>query len=153
MHYDKLAEPGQPIAIAGSNLKWYDLFKDGEPISHEIRGLARSFLKSEETAGRMSEFGEMGFVILHRCGSEFYFLLVSTWRNGNELWESVYAKKTNAEENFSQFVLEGSHRATFCVWELAIVWHEQQVCKRFLLSDQDETAKFAYMSDAYRGTA
>src|SRR3546814_4391337 len=30
------------------------------------------------------------FVILHRCGADFYFLLVSVWRGSNELWEAVW---------------------------------------------------------------
>jgi len=72
------------------------------------------------------DFGEMGFVILHRCGRDFYFLLVCTWQNGNELWESVYAKKNDAETDFAEFPLAATHRATFCVWELAIVWHEHR---------------------------
>jgi hypothetical protein len=153
MHYDKIAMPQESILLAGSKLKWYDLFKEGEPVTAKIRSLAASFLQNQDAAGGISEYGEMGFVILHRCGLEFYFLLVSTWRNGNELWESVYAKPSSAENEFSKFELSGTHRATFCVWELAIVWHEQQAWKRFLLSDQSEAAKTAYLLETYRGTA
>src|SRR3546814_10619703 len=29
-------------------------------------------------------------LILHRCGADFYFLLVSVWRGSNELWEAVW---------------------------------------------------------------
>ena len=41
---------------------------------------------------RSATLGELGFVVLHRCGESFYFLLVCTWRNENELWETVWAK-------------------------------------------------------------
>lgn len=39
--------------------------------------------------GALSLSGDLGFAILHRCGESFYFLLVSTWGNDNELWETV----------------------------------------------------------------
>ena len=42
--------------------------------------------------GDLGRLGELGFVVLHRCGEDFYFLLVCTWRNENELWETVWAK-------------------------------------------------------------
>ena len=43
-------------------------------------------------SGELGDLGELGFVVLHRCGESFYFLLVCTWRNENELWETVWAK-------------------------------------------------------------
>ena len=92
---------------------------------NEIEKLARDYLKDVRVSG------DLGFVILHRCGEAFYFLLVSTWRNENELWESVYAKAKTGEPNFKPFTVETSHRGTFCVWELGVVWHEQQAWKRF----------------------
>lgn len=152
MHYDKHAEPSANLDIGGSSLKWYNLAKPDEPVPSDIYDLARIFLR-RENSGEQSNFGEMGFVILHRCGSDFYFLLVSTWRNGNELWESVYAKTSDAEADFTVFPLTETHRATFCVWELAIVWHEQQAWRRFLLSANDQAAKDAYLNDIYRGLA
>ncbi|MGB2913712.1 MAG: hypothetical protein WBB81_09160, partial [Pyrinomonadaceae bacterium] len=90
---------------------------------------------------------------LHRCGEAFYFLLVSTWKNGNELWESVYAKQNDGQADFAEFHLESPHHATFCVWELAAVWHEQQAWRRFLLSDQTESSRAEYLADHYRGQA
>ena len=95
-------------------------------MPREIEKLARDYLKDVRVAG------DLGFVILHRCGEAFYFLLVSTWRNENELWESVYAKQNAGEPNFKPFTVETSHRGTYCVWELGVVWHEQQAWKRFL---------------------
>ena len=85
-------------------------------------------------------------MILHRCGESFYFLLVSTWRNDNELWETVWAKDGDAS-GFHPWPLEGTHRPTFCVWELGAVWHEQQAWSRFLRSDRSPEAEEAYLRD------
>lgn len=152
-HYDKFIEPDENIEIKNSTLKWYNLAKADEPVSPEIRDLARAFLERESKIENLNDFGNLGFVILHRCGNDFYFLLVSTWKNGNELWESVYAKKNFAQKDFQIFTFEGSHRATFCVWELAAVRHEQQAWKHFLLSAKTAEDELNYLQDTYRGAA
>lgn len=152
-HYDKFVEPAENIELHGVKLKWYNLAKPGEPVLPEIGDLALSFLEKESTAGNLKDFGKLGFVILHRCGEDFYFLLVNSWRNGNELWESVYAKDGAAQGDFQPFTFQNHHRGTFCVWELAAVWHEQKAWKRYLLSAQDDEARANYLSDCYRGEA
>ena len=98
-----------------------------------------------------ADLNDLGFVVLHRCGESFYFLLVSTWRGSNELWESVYAKPNAAATDFSVWPREGRHVPTFCVWELGAVWHEQQAWVRFLRSGRDEAAVEAYMRDQIYG--
>ena len=153
MHYDKWAEPRENITLRGSAIKWYNLAKKDEPVPDVVDALALRFLKAEAEAGRLNGLGEMGFVIVHRCGADFYFLLVSSWKNGNELWESVYAKQNDQQLDFAEFPLESPHHATFCVWELAAVWHEQQAWRRYLLSDQNESAKLEYLNDKYHGIA
>lgn len=149
MHYDKHAEPAENFEIDGRVLKWYKLAKASEPVPDHVYDLARNFLVSETAATQ--SLGKDGFVILHRCGEDFYFLLVSTWKNGNELWESVYAKRSDADADFSEFPLDGPHRGTYCVWELAIVWHEQQAWKRFLRSDGGSDSSDGYLLDKYSG--
>lgn len=151
VHYDKFVEPGDSVTLASSTLKWYDIAVKDAPVPIEIRDTAVNFLMAESAAGKLDPLGDLGFVILHRCGREFYFLLVSSWRNENELWETVYAKKSDAETGFSLFPLPGPHRGTFCVWELAAVWHEQQAWRRFLMSERDEKAMRDYIADSYRG--
>jgi hypothetical protein len=153
VHYDKFIEPADRIELSGGSLKWYDLARRETPIPSEIRLLARAYLERESAAGRLQDLGQLGFVILHRCGAGFYFLLVSTWHNENELWESVYAKDGEKQPDFQPFRFQGLHRGTFCVWELAAVWHEQQAWKRFLLSARDEPARQAYLKDCYEGPA
>ena len=73
-------------------LKWYDIAPHETPVPLAIRALARRCLRDATKAGTLGVEDGLGFVILHRCGGDFYFLLVSTWRNENELWESVWAK-------------------------------------------------------------
>jgi hypothetical protein len=152
-HYDKFVESGKAMELQNSTLKWYRLAKAVEPVPPEIEDLAHLFLEKQSAAGNLQDLGELGFVILHRCGRDFYFLLVSTWRNDNELWETVYAKNGPAQTDFELFTFTGAHRGTFCIWELAAVWHEQQAWKRYLLSAKDAGAKLNYLQDCYRGAA
>jgi hypothetical protein len=151
VHRDKLVEPGEPIRLPGAVLKWYDLARPETPVSPEVRSLARAFLERECIDRTPEIAGGLGFAVLHRCGGDFYFLLVSTWRNENELWESVYAKDNAAQPEFRTFTFTGSHRGTYCVWELGVAWHEQQAWRRYLLSARDDGAKRAYLADLYRG--
>ena len=114
-----------------------------------IRALARGSLRGAVDSGAIALDDDLGFVILHRCGESFYFLLVSTWRNDNELWETVWAKDGDAS-GFHPWPLEGTHRPTFCVWELGAVWHEQQAWSRFLRSERDAEAREAYLQRLVR---
>lgn len=148
-HYPKTVTPGLPMLAGGGLLKWYDIARRDTPVTRDTDALARRFLTA---AGRLDLSGEFGFVIHHRCGGDFHFLLVSSWRNANEMWETVYAKTADAAD-FSLFPLPGPHRATFCVWELAAVNHEREAFGRYLFSGRDEAAKRAYLADLYRGGA
>ena len=152
VHRDKVLTPGEALALGDSRLKWYDLAPAEVPVAEEIRARARAFVEREEASGRLSIAGELGFVVLHRCSDSFYFLIIATWRHDNEVWETVYAKADAIQSDFALFPLPGPHRGTFCVWELAAVWHERQAWKRYLLSARDETAKLDYLNDSARGS-
>jgi hypothetical protein len=82
----------------------------------------------------------LGFVILHRAG-DYLLLLISTWRNVNEIWESIYFKKADEDDSFKQMIFDDHHKGTLCVWELGIVWHERNAWVRFIESGRDEKAK------------
>lgn len=150
-HYDKSVEPQEPLVLSNAMLKWYNLASAAKPVPEGIADAARNFLHAESAAGELHELGELGFVILHRCGKDFYFLLVSSWRNANEVWETVYAKESDDQENFSFFPFPGRHRGTFCVWELDVVWHEAQAWRRFLLSNRTADDRTRYIDDIYKG--
>ena len=149
-HVTKAIVPAAPIELGGSVLKWYDIAPADGHVPGPIRALARGTLRGAVDSGAIALDDDLGFVILHRCGESFYFLLVSTWRNDNELWETVWAKEGDAA-GFHPWPLEGSHRPTFCVWELGAVWHEQQAWSRFLRSDRSPAAEAAYLHDLAEG--
>jgi hypothetical protein len=46
---------------------------------------------------------------------------------------------------------EGTHIPTFCVWELGVVWHEQQAWSDFLRSPRGPASRKAYLHDTYDG--
>lgn len=146
VHQDKFASPREGIVAGDSHLKWSNIAPADAPVPKDIEKLARDYLTDVRVAG------DLGFVILHRCGEAFYFLLLSTWRNENELWESVYAKANADEPDFKPFIVETAHRGTFCVWELGVVWHEQQAWKRFLTSKRATDDVTRYLSDCFEGS-
>ena len=150
-HLTKEIAPAEPITLGASALKWYDIAPDDAPVPLAVRALARRSLRDAWRTGMLGDLGELGFVILHRCGEDFYFLLVCTWRNENELWETVWAKNGDSDVLFRPWPTDGEHRPTFCVWELGAVCHEREAWTRYLLSARDKTAKEAYLHDSYSG--
>ncbi len=152
-HVAKLVSPGPSIVVADAILKWYDIAAESTPVEDDVRALAEVALREAARAGELSLAGDLGFVILHRCGESFYFLLISTWRNENELWETVWAKDGDSDQTFHAWPTEGTHRPTFCVWELAAVCHEQREWSRYLRSARDDTAKQAYVRSSFEGEA
>jgi hypothetical protein len=151
VHVEKLITPEPTITLDGTVLKWYDIAPAEAPVALSVRALARRNLRDAVKAGELDVTGDLGFVILHRCGASFYFLLVSTWTNENELWETVWAKNGDEDVSFNPWPAEGAHRPTFCVWELGAVWYEQQAWSRYLRSGRDDAARRVYIRDSYDG--
>jgi hypothetical protein len=151
LHDAKLARPARSLTLGETALKWYDVAPAEAPIPRHVGELARRGLQDAAESGALALSGDLGFVILHRCGGDFYFLLVSTWVNDNELWETVWAKDGDADPEFHPWPLEGTHRPTFCVWELGVVHHEQQAWSRYLRSERDEAARQVYLLSSYEG--
>ena len=150
-HLEKIAHPEPSLALGETSLKWYDVAPDDAPVPLAIRAVARRCLRDAARADELGVLGELGFVVLHRCGEDFYFLLVCTWRNENELWETVWAKDGERTFCFKPWPLEGTHRPTFCVWELGVVAHERLAWARFLSSARDRDSRLEYMRDTYEG--
>jgi hypothetical protein len=150
-HISKEIEPAPSIALGDTVLKWYDIAPWDEAVPPELRVLARGTLRAAADAGELDLEDDLGFVILHRCGAGFYFLIVSTWRNENEVWSTVWAKDGDDEHAFRPWPIDGPHRPTFCVWELGAVWHEQQAWSRYLRSERGLDERQAYLRDTYAG--
>ena len=144
----KLVTPGDDLHLPHAYLKWYDIYPPAREIAPEHVRESRDFVAAEVERLRLSD--ELGFVLLHACGPAL-LLMVITWRNTNELWESVYVKDLSASGGFTPITYETSHRGTYCVWELGPIWHERNAWMRFLSSPRDEAAKQAYISDRFSG--
>lgn len=87
VHGDKLVTPGPRLDLPGRQLKWYQIATSAFPVPSAIDEMARTFLTEDKLEG----VGPLGFVILHRCGHNFYFLIVCSWQGENEIWETVFA--------------------------------------------------------------
>ncbi|HEY1836087.1 MAG TPA: hypothetical protein VGG36_00380 [Rhizomicrobium sp.] len=146
VHYDKLIAPGPLLTLGPRRLKWYDIGTAERPVAAEIQAMARAFLARQP----LDQLSDLGFVILHRCGESFYFLIACSWQGNNELWESVWAKTADSPD-FHDWSRPMPHQATLCVWELGAVLHEQQAWIHYLRSKRDEAAVSAWLADQYEG--
>ncbi len=147
-YYQKLVTPGDDLRLPHAYLKWYDIYRPDREIAAEHVRESREFVAAE--VERLKLNYELGFVLLHACGPAL-LLMVITWRNTNELWESVYTKDLSTSEGFTLTTYETSHRGTYCVWELGPIWHERNAWMRYLSSRRDEVAKQAYINDRFSG--
>ena len=148
-HVAKVIHPRPAVESGGALLKWYDIAAGDRPVPRAVARLAGEAL--DAIAEGLA--GELGFVILHRCGEGFYFLIVSTWRNQNEAWSTVWVKASEEEPAFRPWPLGDGHQPKFCVWELRAICHEAGAWGRYLRSARDAVAKREYLGDAYTGSA
>jgi len=151
-HQPKEVTPRTQLDVPGAWLKWYNLAPEAQPVPDEIEQRARRFLVAQAEAKTLGFDSELGFVILHRCGEAFYFLLVSTWRGSNELWETIFYKENEAMKDFGLYTFKGAHRGTFCVWELGAVAHEKDAWVKFLESARTGSDRQKYLASSFRGT-
>ena len=150
-HSPKEVAPREGLALGKSRLKWYDIAAPDRPVPSVIADMAIGYLQAEHQSGRLELGDELGFVLLHRCGEDFYFLILCTWRGSNELWETVYYKQDDATPGFSLFPRENRHKGTYCVWKMGAVWHETKAWKEYLLSSRDNVAEERYLGDVFAG--
>jgi hypothetical protein len=148
MYYQKMITPGADLSLPHAYLKWYDIYPLESKNSESHIAEARAFLEAETPSLNLKD--ELGFVIFHRAGS-FLLLMLMTWRNTNEIWESVYYKDLAQDGGYQINTYENTHRGTYCVWELGAVWHERNAWMQFLSSPRDEAAKQAYINDRFTG--
>ena len=63
----------------------------------------------------------------------------------------MWAKDGDDDPEFHPWPLYGSHRPTFCVWELGVVAAERKSWTRFLRSARDDEARHEYLRDTFEG--
>jgi hypothetical protein len=149
-HRSRIVNPQASLKLGDTVLKWYDIAPPEASIPLAVHALARRNLREAWRMAALPLAGELGFVMLHRCGVNFYFLLVATWRNRNELWETVWTKVNDEAPRFGPLPAEDSHRS-FSVWELGAVAHERNAWNRYLTTSRDELARRAYLRDTFDG--
>jgi hypothetical protein len=149
VHEDKLITPGDDLVVSTARLKWYNIRVRSAVVGANVATEAHEFLRTEVESGQLSIEDAFGFVLLHLCGESFFYLIVCTWRNNNELWETAYVRDSGPIE----LVPHGTHRPTFCVWELGAVCHERTAWSRYLRSARDDHARAAYLADRFAGLA
>lgn len=152
-HYPKQAAYRGPVEAGGAAMKIYHLTAPDAPVPDDVASLSAVWF-DQQAAATLAE-GDRGFVILHRCGADFYFLLVSVWRGSNELWEAVWYRHSDMPA-FAPFdpaypAQAGVVRPTFCVWELGIVAHESAAWGRYLASPRDDAARALWLEDVFEG--
>lgn len=153
-HHRRMVTHGPSFRLGRADVKWYEIRRTEAPMPEGLAAETQAFLRSEVAAQRLEIDGQPGFVMLHLADSaagpnSVALLLVSSWRFANELWESVYWKPVAGGEY--RRVEKGPHAATYCVWELAAVWHERNAWDRYLDSARDDAARAAYLADRFSG--
>lgn len=150
-HVTKKIWPGTPLVLPDTYLKWYQLCRKDRIIDPAEDAEARAFLAEDVTAGRLPITGDLGFVIHHLSGEHIHLLLVCTWRDNNEMWQTTYLKDARQDDPFS-LMPQTTHRGVICVWEFGAVAHEHQAWTRYLCSNRDAAAKRAYAESQFTGT-
>src|SRR3546814_15443122 len=87
-HYPKAVRYHSLAEAGGAALKLYQLTAPDAPVPDDVAGLCAAWFRERAPAALADR--DRGFVILHPCGADFYFLLVSLWRGSNEPWEAVW---------------------------------------------------------------
>lgn len=146
-HVTKQVSPGPPLVLPDAYLKWYDLCRADQAVAPAVTTEARAFLTGETAAGRLQITGDLGFVIHHLSGDRVHLLLVCTWRDNNEMWQTTYVR----DDRFT-LMPQTTHRGVICVWEFGVVAHEHRAWTRYLRSDRDPADKEAYAASLFEGT-
>jgi len=148
-HHDRVVAPGEDLVLPGARLKWYDLHRAEVAVPRTFAAESRAFLAHEAAAGALELGYGLGFVVLH-FSDPLAYLIVGTWRNYQELWETLYIRDPARDDGFRR-MRPGADAPTLCVWELAPVWHEREAWVRYLRSSRDGAAKRAYLADRLLG--
>jgi len=148
-HSKKLVTPGPDLSLPNGYFKWYDVHRWNVPISPQLIEEARALVREEAASGRLKLENDLGFIILHLSGP-VAMLMICTWRNENEIWQSVYNNFLDTGRGYERQEPTG-HRPIWCVWELIPVWHERNAWSRYLFSKRDTEAKYAYINDRCAG--
>lgn len=150
VHEWRVAQPQEPILLAGAILKWYHVRRRSTAISPELDTEAKLVLVAAATGGGWSQEYGLNFALLHQSTTHA-FLIAGVWRGHQELWERLYYKILEPDGPFTRADLTGEDAPAACVWELGVICHERMAWHRYLHSPRGEDAKRAWLSDTYGG--
>lgn len=146
-HVQKLMRPAPALIAPAVYQKWYLVHPHDSPFRDEDVAVAQAFLKSEIDGERLALRHEVGFTVQHRCAAIDIFYVCS-WRDNNELWETLYYKPHGGTFSVAP---RDTKTATYCVWVIPAVAHEQRAWLEFLRSDRGAAARDAYCRDQASG--
>jgi hypothetical protein len=149
-YVQKLVRRSEDLALSNAWLKWYEISRPGVDLG-ELGAECRQFLRSEVRRGSLQLEQRFGFVLLHHC-TDVVFLIVLTWNNDNELWQTTYVRELDRDDPFERTTRDVSgHRPMLCVWELMPVSHERDAWVRFLRSGRSARDLAAYKASTFEG--
>lgn len=86
-------------------------------------------------------------LIVHEA-NEGIFSILNWWVDENMLQNQVYLTSPEESAGFESISDSG---IAFCVWELAIVWHERNAWIKHVLKNPEKPQFEAYLTDTYTG--
>ncbi len=148
-HHRREVVPGEPIVLDRAVLKWYEVFRAGEAPESDFAAAARAAVIELVSGGSFPIQHGFGFVVAHHSTANDY-LIVCAWHQTQELWHAILVRPADGSAGFRQ---EWPSRTSgsFCVWEMAPMWHERNAWQRYLWSSRDHDAKRAYLDDQLAG--
>jgi hypothetical protein len=147
VHVPKMMQSAPPLSAPGLFQKWYLVHPHDKPFDVQDVAAAQAFLMSEVEAGQLELYNEIGFTVQHRCnGIDIFY--VCSWRENNELWETIYYKPHGGA---FQVAPRGTKTATYCVWVIPAVAHEQGAWLAYLRSDRTAADRVRYCTDQASG--
>jgi len=150
-HRGKIAVPRAEMVAGGLRTKWYEVRPDDYVVSAALERESRERVRADAEEKRVDFGSTMGFVLLHIANANrTAMLIVCSWRNANEIWETVYLKDLESDGPYVRYDRSG-HLPTFCVWELGVVWHERNAFTRFLESPRGPDDVDRYFRDRLEG--
>ena len=150
-HVPKSIRPASPLAMPHVHLQWYRIHGESYDITDSEIGDAQRFIQGEIESQRLALQNEVGFVVQHRCASVL-ILYVCTWRNENEIWETLYHREVAGDGEYAVFARDNTS-PTFCVWVVPAVAHESRAWVRYLSSARGAEDRKTYLEDQLSGTA
>ncbi len=146
----KLVRRVEDLVLSNAWLKWYEISRPGVDLG-DLGSEARQFLRDEVRQGRLRLEQRFGFVLLHHC-SDVVFLIVLTWNNDNELWQTTFVRELDGNGGYERTTREvAGHRPMLCVWELMPVSHERDAWVRYLRSGRGGRDLAAYKASTFEG--